>query len=279
MGQNADSTTRLATAALLIVAAALSMAVTPPASAASQPRLCAVTSLPAVPMPDGKSYAVVLGADTPLTTDVQLVLYSAEATYAVNLAHVQVYRKRPAYLADPLPFEADPIYVTLPKPDVIDAIHVRVPKTPECIARTLYTSPRDGSVPDSYVDRPDRVAERATLVASFGLGAKTNPASLITSSPKLTCSQPYADARVTKPVEPGYPNEALAQHEVGSTTVLVRLADTGAVDRVSVLRSSGYSALDEATLRAALLSTYSPEIFRCKPVASSYLFRADFNSQ
>lgn len=44
----------------------------------------------------------------------------------------------------------------------------------------------------------------------------------------------------------------------------------------TVSKSSGYADIDQATLRAARWSTYSPKMVDCNPVVGTYPFRAEF---
>jgi TonB family protein len=43
-----------------------------------------------------------------------------------------------------------------------------------------------------------------------------------------------------------------------------------------IYKSSNNMAIDQAALRAARQSTYSPKLVNCQPVEGDYLFRADF---
>jgi outer membrane biosynthesis protein TonB len=43
-----------------------------------------------------------------------------------------------------------------------------------------------------------------------------------------------------------------------------------------VYKSSSNMAIDQAALRAARESTYSPKLSDCTPVQGDYLFKADF---
>ncbi len=60
-------------------------------------------------------------------------------------------------------------------------------------------------------------------------------------------------------------------------TVRVGIAPSGTVTSVTIVKSSGVSALDIATAEAARASTYKPAMASCKAVAGSYLFHAEFN--
>ncbi|MGB8205592.1 MAG: energy transducer TonB, partial [Candidatus Baltobacteraceae bacterium] len=93
------------------------------------------------------------------------------------------------------------------------------------------------------------------------------------------CAQPHVDATVTRPVEPDYPDIARQQGATGTVQVKVTLTATGAVAGASVYRGSGNASLDNAAVKAAEQSSYTPEIEDCQPIAGSYLFRADFTGQ
>ena len=55
-------------------------------------------------------------------------------------------------------------------------------------------------------------------------------------------------------------------------TVRVGIAPTGTVTYVSMVKSSGVSAIDIATVEAAKSSKYAPAMANCKAVSGSYLF-------
>jgi TonB family protein len=77
-------------------------------------------------------------------------------------------------------------------------------------------------------------------------------------------------------VPPDYPHSVSPATASGRVDVKVTLATDGNVLSAEVLRSSGSPQLDEATLRAARASRYTPELFRCVPAGGAYIFRAQF---
>jgi TonB family protein len=87
------------------------------------------------------------------------------------------------------------------------------------------------------------------------------------------------DAVATNKVEPDYPEMARQQGAVGTATIRVSLAPSGAVTGASVYKSSGNAQLDTSALRAARSSSYRAEIRDCEPVAGDYLFVATFEAQ
>ena len=58
--------------------------------------------------------------------------------------------------------------------------------------------------------------------------------------------------------------------------VVVTLSATGSVISVKLVQSSGNFAIDREAKRAARDTTYYPKIVNCKPVASQYIFDAQF---
>jgi TonB family protein len=76
--------------------------------------------------------------------------------------------------------------------------------------------------------------------------------------------------------DPPKPRRPARIRTSGRVDVKVTLATDGNVLSAEVLRSSGSPQLDEATLRAARASRYTPELFRCVNAGGAYIFRAQF---
>ena len=92
------------------------------------------------------------------------------------------------------------------------------------------------------------------------------------------CTQARIDAHVTRmaPLEFPDPMYAWEPGAAGTTLVEVQLSDTGAVQGLSVLRSSGYRSLDAQALKAASLNEYAPDVIDCHGVAGDFIFKANF---
>jgi TonB family protein len=90
------------------------------------------------------------------------------------------------------------------------------------------------------------------------------------------CAKPNVEATVTDPVAPVMPH---GLHVSGKTVVDVTIDPNGHAIAAKLLHSSGYPAMDQAVVEAALKSTYSPKVVNCAPVQGAYLFRADFAPQ
>ncbi len=86
----------------------------------------------------------------------------------------------------------------------------------------------------------------------------------------LACARPYASADVTHVVAPVIPQMAMEQGIRGTVRVAVTLDATGSVSFLEIT-SSPSVILNAAALDAVRASTFTPAIFRCKPVADAYL--------
>ncbi|MGP8101712.1 MAG: TonB family protein [Candidatus Cybelea sp.] len=91
------------------------------------------------------------------------------------------------------------------------------------------------------------------------------------------CAEPNREATVTKAEQPEYPQSA---KPLGLGPVSVQIAITvdpsGNIVETHVYKSSGNQAIDEAALKAASGSKYSPRLVNCQAVVGKYLFRSDF---
>lgn len=105
------------------------------------------------------------------------------------------------------------------------------------------------------------------------------PSSLIpTAPPTPACTAPDVPARTIEAVTPEAPQSALQEGVAGVADVRVDLAANGDIVAVSIYRSSGSLALDQAALRAARSSRYAAAMQDCRPSAGSYIFKAEFDN-
>lgn len=86
----------------------------------------------------------------------------------------------------------------------------------------------------------------------------------------------HAVPRYADNPRPAYPEVARRKGWTGEVQLLVRVAATGGVDRISVHRSSGYSALDRAARRAVRLWRFVPASEAGRKVSSDVLIPIDF---
>jgi protein TonB len=122
----------------------------------------------------------------------------------------------------------------------------------------------------------------ATGKPTFSTAPPATPAPppTATPEPKPQCAVPNAEAAMKgEPAELDYPDIAREQGAVGTTLVKVSLDVAGNVTDASVYKSAGNAALDQAAIKAAKATSYTPDIVNCVKTPGSYLFKADFNSQ
>ncbi len=96
--------------------------------------------------------------------------------------------------------------------------------------------------------------------------------------PPPTCARPNAPPAVLRAAEPDTPPVARQQAILGVVRIQVVLDEQGTPTATRVW-SSPSAILNNSALAAARSSTYSPEIFRCKPVASTYLLSVTYVAQ
>jgi TonB family protein len=121
------------------------------------------------------------------------------------------------------------------------------------------------------------------LAVFFASSMKPQPAApkaALSATTATTASRACnADALVTNPAPPVFPDSAKNMVARSASVVAVTVASDGRPLNAKVYQSSGVAAFDQATTAAALASTYTPKTVNCKPVIGSYLFRAEFAPQ
>jgi TonB family protein len=147
--------------------------------------------------------------------------------------------------------------VVQPKPLKVNLVHT--------------TSNQAGASTENTVSQPKTGSENG---APGGTGtAAPGPA----ATAKPACANPNVEATVTNAVQPDYPESA---RDLGlgavSVEVEVTVGPSGNLVTASVYKSSSNMSIDQAALRAARQSTYSPKLINCSPTTGNYLFRADF---
>lgn len=78
---------------------------------------------------------------------------------------------------------------------------------------------------------------------------------------------------------PDYLAEALRKNQTGTVNVVASVDATGALVALRVMKSSGYEALDNATLRLFARCRYQPAYDGDRPVAGEVVLRYTWNLQ
>ncbi len=165
------------------------------------------------------------------------------------------------------------------------------PPRPKLVVNVPKTNSKSASGPNENAYKQGPVNENGVPngtkgspgPASTGVPATSAPATPVptpTPTQRPSCAVPNADAAVKgQPVTPDMPEIATQQGLQGTTQVKVTLDSKGNVTDVSVYKSAGAAVLDQAALKAAKQTAYTPEIVDCVPTGGSYIFRADFTNQ
>lgn len=181
------------------------------------------------------------------------------------------------------PPKATPPPVKATNPPPVAKLKITPPKTTSksnsAASENKYVAPKVGS--ENGVPQGNAATGAPAPVAATGVPATAAPTPVPTATPtpKPVCAVPNADASTTQAVEPDYPDIARQQGAVGTTQVKVSLDATGHVTDASIAKSAGNASLDQAAIKAARASSFSPEIVNCVKTAGSYIFRADFTGQ
>jgi protein TonB len=97
------------------------------------------------------------------------------------------------------------------------------------------------------------------------------PKPVVVPTPAKLPPEKYISIREPKyarRVEAVYPAEAQRRHQQGQVVVMIYISADGALDKVTVIKSSGYPLLDAAALRAVKESRFSGEFIGAIPIGS-----------
>jgi hypothetical protein len=96
---------------------------------------------------------------------------------------------------------------------------------------------------------------------------------LATSQPvePASCPKPYRSPAVTRAFEPQTPSSFVH----GIVRIGVALDERGVPGAVRIIASPD-TALNESSIQSVRRSTFAPAVFRCKPVASGYVFAVSY---
>ena len=78
----------------------------------------------------------------------------------------------------------------------------------------------------------------------------------------------HADCRIVKP---SYPELSRRRGEAGTVTVRFVIGTTGAIDTVTLVKSSGFARLDDAAVEALRASTCQPYVENGSPIRATYV--------
>ncbi len=172
-----------------------------------------------------------------------------------------------------------PVHSTQPPPQ--PKLRVEPPKTNSNSAGTNSKESRYNVTSGSQNGVPAGVASAAPA-APAAAPAKvpvSTPPPAPPPTPKVSCANPNAAASMSNKVTPETPEIAKEQGVSGTAQVKVSLGASGGVLGVSIYKSAGSPALDQAALGAARQSSYIPAKENCTNVSGDYLYTVEFTSQ
>jgi TonB family protein len=235
------------------------------------------------PLPDGKSYALVLGSLDQAPAQLDVSLYSASREYRVEFRDVRFDTPSDRGFAarSRRPFQSRPRFIVLPNSDeltlvIVNPLATASPSPEGRCDSFLYTElalahqrPRYSS-PGSVIMEASRLSELA--------GSNSGTPALLVGQTPFACAEPFAEVRAVHLVPPVYPDAARRGGTTGTVQVKLTIDASGMVSASSIYKSSQSDLLDGAALASARATTYSPARARCIPSGGGYLFRADFTS-
>jgi TonB family protein len=243
----------------------------PAATSYTRPWIVAVA-----PAGDGSVWGVTLRSNATAPQRVVLTLYTEGEAFALEALDVAFPHRIETDGTNSAHFTSDPVFFALPKGSkAADACVVPADSsaTPAC----TYV---DHEVPkvalnDDYQRESARVA--AETAAELGPESLVHGQDLHVRVDSRVCSKRYTwGAQLVRGVAPAYPALAASLGRTGAVSVVVFIDATGRPYDAAIYHSSGFQDFDSSAIVAAQRSVYEPEIFRCKAVAGSYIFRADF---
>jgi len=205
--------------------------------------------------------------------DGRLTLFTATASYTLKLEHVTIAQKTDSPLRPPV--ASTPLFFAAPTTPIYGAWldFDSESGSPSACARSPYILP--DHVPYQNPDANDELAHaQSRAIAALKAGAPVAQLLDRRVEGEPPCSVPYRQSRLVKPAIPDYPASARGQSSTGIALVLVDLDGTGHIRELGILRSSGNTALDASALSGAKLSTYAPEVFRCRPTPGTFVYEA-----
>ena len=124
--------------------------------------------------------------------------------------------------------------------------------------------------------RPDNSAPSAATqtAAAISSSSSATPSSSGTPGARQTIAVAapkhvdHADCRIVKPT---YPELSKRRGETGTATVRFVIGTTGAIDTVTLVKSSGFARLDDAALQALRESACQPYLEDGSPIRASYV--------
>ncbi len=143
-----------------------------------------------------------------------------------------------------------------PKPTPLPPPPVEQPPPPEPKPEPPTPVPTPAVLPERVPEPPPAPTPAPTVpepVQKVAPEIVTSPV-VVPPSPYLNVTQPsYANR-----VEPDYPTQARRLHQQGTVTLALYINALGSLDKIEVVKSSGFRLLDDAAVEAMKQSRFHP---------------------
>lgn len=166
------------------------------------------------------------------------------------------------------------VHVTVNADGSLVSVQISKTSNNQALDQSALSSARQSTYSPMLANCTSQTADAtlAITIASNGIDAMTVVPSE-GSGDAVTCATPNREPAIVEQVTPDL--NGIGSHITGPTsvTVRVRLDPAGRVTGVDVVDSSGDRLLDDAVVRAARLSKFTPHYVDCKAVAGEYLLK------
>jgi len=151
------------------------------------------------------------------------------------------------------------------------AVDARLPaaKAKDAIGPAGAVSPDQPRQPPKQAKAdPGPASAQAEAAAPVAPSSASSSATRETVAQAPAATHDHPDCRIAKP---SYPELSRRRGETGTATVRFVVGMGGAIDDITLAKSSGFSRLDEAAIGALRQSTCRPQIQNGSPVSGSYV--------
>ena len=187
----------------------------------------------------------------------QLLSEPSDAPPAVAMQSPPAALVRPVHKEPERPRESKP-RTRVPRPHEPVASPAPSPQPAAPVASPGPTSPATTST-----DNAASPTAKAAASASSGPSSAARE-TIAVAAPKHV---DHAECRIVKPA---YPELSKRRGETGTATVRFVIGTTGAIDAVSLVKTSGFTRLDDAAVEALRASTCQPYLENGSPIRVSY---------
>jgi len=186
----------------------------------------------------------------------QLLSEPSDAPPAVAMQSPPAARAEPVRKEPERPRESKPI-TRVPRPREPVATPAPSPQPVAPAASPAQASP--------VTTNAENAAPQTTKAAASASSAPSSAAreTIAVAAPKHV---DHAECRIVKPA---YPELSKRRGETGTATVRFVIGTTGAIDTVSLVKSSGFTRLDDAAVEALRASTCRPYLENGSPIRVS----------